>query len=379
VTVFAESEALHASVRAFAHAALHGRPDDATFDALALRIATYQAKTIPGFARLVAASGGRLDRVEAVPAVPVDAFRATRVAAHDAAHDVARFTTSGTTGAARGLHAMRTTATYRELSLAWGRRALLPRDAGRRAVVALAPPPEPSPASSLAFMMQAFMEELDGAPLAPAQPGGAKGSGRWLAGPGGVDVDGAKRAVEAARRRGDPLLVLATGFALVLLTDALAGRTLDAPPGSVVMPTGGTKGRTREASPAELVERAALAFGVPETHVVGEYGMTELTSQLYEGTLPGGAIAAPRGTFVPPPWLRVVAVDPADLSPVPPGEAGIARFVDLGNVDSAVAVVTQDVVRVTPDGIVLQGRLPGAPPRGCSLAMEEMVLAAGAE
>ena len=113
------------------------------------------------------------------------------------------------------------------------------------------------------------------------------------------------------------------------------------------------------------------AFAIADRAVVGEYGMTELSSQLYEATLvePG----APHGVFVAPPWMRVVAVDPATLAPVPEGEIGIARIVDLANVDSAVAVQTADRVRVRGDHVELLGRLPGATPRGCSLAVEEIL------
>jgi hypothetical protein len=71
--------------------------------------------------------------------------------------------------------------------------------------------------------------------------------------------------------------------------------------------------------------------------------------------------------------LRVTPVDPTTLLPVPEGEAGLARFIDLGNVDSAVSVVTQDLVRRVSGGIQLLGRQPGAPPRGCSLAIEALL------
>ena len=54
-----------------------------------------------------------------------------------------------------------------------------------------------------------------------------------------------------------------------------------------------------------------------------------------------------RGVFLPPPWVRVVAVDPVTLDPVPAGHEGIARILDLANVDSAVAVQTADRVVVT--------------------------------
>jgi hypothetical protein len=55
---------------------------------------------------------------------------------------------------------------------------------------------------------------------------------------------------------------------------------------------------------------------------------------------------------------------------------GLARFVDLGNVDSAVAVLTEDLVRVHRDGVELLGRRRGAAPRGCSLAFESLVAGA---
>ncbi len=116
-------------------------------------------------------------------------------------------------------------------------------------------------------------------------------------------------------------------------------------------------------------------LGIPAAHVVGEYGMTELSSQLYETTLAAalaGREAAP-GFYAPPPWVRVTAVDPATLVPMPPGEIGIARIVDLANVDSAIAIQTSDRIRVTDDGVALLGRAPGATPRGCSLALDEML------
>ncbi len=177
---------------------------------------------------------------------------------------------------------------------------------------------------------------------------------------------GLARAAKVAIERSEPLLVLATSFALVLLLDALGDATLAAPKRTTVMQTGGFKGKTRKVPAAELRRKTARAFGIPEAQVIGEYGMTELTSQLYE---------ADPGVYLAPPWLSVTPVDAATLLPVPDGESGIARFVDLGNVDSAVAIVTQDVIRRRAGGIELLGRRRGAPLRGCSLATEELVVA----
>lgn len=145
------------------------------------------------------------------------------------------------------------------------------------------------------------------------------------------------------------------------------------------MQTGGFKGRSREVPAGELRRAIAAAIGAPESHVVSEYGMTELSSQLYEGTLaaalgaPVPGVEAAPGLYAAPPWVRVAAVDPVTLSPLPEGEIGIARIVDLANVDSAVAVQTSDRVRVTGRGVELLGRAPGAAPRGCSIAMDLML------
>jgi hypothetical protein len=375
VTLETESDALHERVRAFARGGT-----DASFDELALDVARFQAAHSAGYRRLIEARGGSLERLDALPAVPVDAFRLTRVAVHPPELDIARFYTSGTTGAERGVHAFRELETYRELALRFGGRALT-SGSGRVTTVALAPAPTEPESSSLGFMMRLFMEELDGRALSLDATGAsfdARAAERWLASAHGVDVAGLRRAALTAGERGEPLLVLATSFALVALLDALGGATLPAPRRTVVMQTGGFKGRTRTIDPAELRRAVARAFRVGEASVVGEYGMTELTSQLYEGCLPGGGLEGEPGVYLEPPWLRVTPVDPATLLPVGPGEAGIARIVDLGNVDSAVAIVTQDLVRRRGAGIELGGRRPGAPARGCSLSIEALVQASHA-
>jgi hypothetical protein len=188
-----------------------------------------------------------------------------------------------------------------------------------------------------------------------------------------VNLDGLERAAQAASERGEPLVLLATAFALVALLDRLDGRTISAPAESVIMVTGGFKGRTREVAQERLRADLARTFGVTEERLIGEYGMTELSSQLYEGTLPGGALRGPPGVFLEPPTLRVFPVDPKSLEPVPDGEVGLAKIVDVCNVDSAVAIQTQDRVRRVARGIELLGRAPGATPRGCSLALESLL------
>jgi len=365
------SAELHALVQHFA------RGESAhAFGDLALQIAEFQREYSPGFARLCARVGAPLSRIEAIPGVPCDAFRLSRVAVHPEGEDAARFATSGTTGAGHGIHAFRALETYRVVALAAGRAALL-SGTDPVHVVALAPELGDPPRSSLGYMMALFMSEFDA--RADSDP---RAPERWLIDEQGVKWHALEQASENARAAGASLLLLATSFALVTLLDGRDGRELTLPPRSVVMQTGGFKGKTREISAPELRASIASCFGISESHVVGEYGMTELTSQLYEATLPGSALAATHsgghGTYVEPPWLHVLPVDPVSLSPVDPGDVGIARIIDLGNVDSAIAIQTQDRVRRTGGGIELLGRAPGAPPRGCSLAVEEYLAARGA-
>ncbi len=205
-----------------------------------------------------------------------------------------------------------------------------------------------------------------------------RGPSSWPYREGRLDLDGIEAACAAATEAKAPVLVAATAFALVHLCDALGDRQLALPAGSRVMQTGGFKGRTREVEPAALRQLVAHLFGIPTQLVVGEYGMTELSSQLYQGslraTLSDGPAPASDTAYYAPPWVQVRAVDPTTLAPVDQGAEGLCRLVDLANVDSAVAIQTEDRIRQHDDGsIELLGRAVGATPRGCSLAAEHLL------
>ena len=373
-TLVDTSNELHERVQRFA--AGDETPD--TFAGLALDIARFQADASEGFRRLLRARGKRLVALDDIPPVPSDAFRLARVATFSAELDAARFFTSGTTAEARGMHALRRADTYERLSLLFGRQALLPAQ-GSAFVIALAPAPEAPPSSSLGYMMARFIEAFDGEPLDETEKRPYSASpGRWLLSENGVNLRGLEHAARVASHARRPLLVLATAFALVRLLDELGEARLPLPSGSIVMQTGGFKGRTREVSMEELRAGVTAAFQLGAGRVVGEYGMTELTSQLYEGTIRESALAARHpeaapGIYFEPPWLRVTPVDPISLEPLSDGDVGLARFIDLGNVDSAVSIVTQDLVRRVGGGIQLLGRQAGAPARGCSLAIEALL------
>jgi hypothetical protein len=356
------SDALHARTAAIVAAFERGEPTPEPFDALAVDIARFQADHVPGYARLCAAHGvtPAAARAADFPAVPTDAFKVAHVFAFDPRAASALFRTSGTTIGARGSHFMRRVDTYDAAALAFGRASLAEGLPPRVPVLVVGPSSAEAPDSSLAHMCERFAGAL----------GAAAGADRtYFVRDGRLDVDGLRARVQALPRD-LPALVLATSFALVHLIDAVGGGVLALPPASRVMQTGGFKGRSREVPADELRRAVARLFAIDQACVVGEYGMTELSSQLWETSCaPDGA----PGVYAEPPWARVIPVDPETLVPVPEGAVGLARIEDLANVDSAVFVLAQDRVRRTPRGVELLGRAPGAPPRGCSIAIDEML------
>ena len=80
-----------------------------------------------------------------------------------------------------------------------------------------------------------------------------------------------------------------------------------------------------------------------------------------------------------PPWVRTRVLNPLTLETLPLGELGVLAHLDLGNLGSVAAVLTEDLGREVPGGFQLLGRSPGSEPRGCSLAMEDFLASQVAE
>lgn len=339
------------------------------FNDLALRIFRWQYDANPTYQGFCRTRGHTPDSVEDwrdVPAVPATAFKFVDLVCGDPAASEATFLTSGTTegGERRGRHHVPSLALYRASALPPLRAHLVPEDAPLP-ILSLVPSPAKAPASSLSTMM-GFTAEAWGDPV------------HWLADANGAPD--AKAFVAAAREVGEsgrPALVAGTAFAFVHLLDALArdGVRVRLPEGTRLMETGGFKGRSRTVGRGEFYGALEDRLGIELARMVNEYGMTELLSQLYEPVLREGPSA--RGLHVPPPWLRVRALDPLTLEALPDGESGVLAFFDLANAGSVAHVLTQDVGAVGPEGVRLRGRSAGAEPRGCSLALEEFLGTAG--
>ena len=127
---------------------------------------------------------------------------------------------------------------------------------------------------------------------------------------------------------------------------------------TIVMETGGMKGRGREMIREEVHQKLSDAWGGTAIH--SEYGMTELLSQAY--SLGGGVFSCP-------PWMRVNIRDTEDtLTRLPEGQSGGIDIIDLANVDSCSFISTQDLGRATgPGQFKVLGRFDHAEIRGCNL------------
>jgi hypothetical protein len=341
---------------------------DGEFNELALGIFRHQYEHNAPYRAYCERRGAGPDSVDSwteVPAVPTDAFRSAALVCGGPEGAVAVFRTSGTTAGSerRGAHYFPDLALY-DAALRAGFSAHLLPDGARLPILSLVPPPTNVPDSSLSHMMGEVVRDL-----------GAPGS-RFLVGAAGLDLESAIGALREAEGSGEPVLVAGTSFAFVHLIDALRerGEHIRLPRGSRGMDTGGFKGRSREVSREELYASLADVLGVPVEWWVNEYGMTEMSSQFYDGRA-GGAGGVAGRIHHGPGWVRTAAYDPETLAPVPDGEIGVLRHWDLANLDSVMALQTADLGRVRPGGFELLGRARGAAARGCSIAMDELLSA----
>jgi hypothetical protein len=350
---------------------------DAQFDELALEVFAWQFASNDVYRRFAEGRGATPDTVarwQDIPPVPVRAFKRLKLVSGDPRSVERVFRTSGTTeGSLRGEHHLPRLELYRAALLPPFRARLLPDDASLR-FLSLVPSPGTQPDSSLSTMIGTAMDVFGAA------------RSEWLATPHGLDVPGLTSALRNAERDGQPVLLLGTAFAFVHWLEALGARGADTvfrlPPGSRLLETGGFKGRSRVVPRHELYAALSRRLGLGPEWMVNEYGMTELLSQYYEPGMGEPTRAGPleelldARRLVAPPWLRYRVLDPTTLESVPDGRRGLLAHYDLANAGSVMAVLTEDLGYRDGGGLRLLGRPPGAEPRGCSVAMDELLSAA---
>ena len=336
---------------------LLGPMDEAKWNDLAGELFAWQFAQVPAYRRLCLAHGitpKNLSSWRGIPAVPQQLFKRTLLYAHGSASPAAIYVTSGTTTGQPGRQHLLATDTYRAVAVEGARRAGFL--AGEIELQFLTPSPEEAPYSSLSAMFGFWRKACRQIFPRP----------RFWISHGHCEFTRLRETLTAQIKARRPVAICGTAFSFVHLLDAWADLPpLRLPRGSRLLETGGFKGRSREISKAELYTQLARTFSVRDGAIWNEYGMSELSSQAYA--------RGRNGLHHTPSWARVLVCNPATGREVGIGKQGLARWIDLANTDSALALQTLDVAERTPHGFRLIGRLPRTEPRGCSLGAEDLV------
>jgi phenylacetate-coenzyme A ligase PaaK-like adenylate-forming protein len=157
-------------------------------------------------------------------------------------------------------------------------------------------------------------------------------------------------------KKGDKILLIGVTYALL---DLIANHKFQLK-NTIIMETGGMKGRRKEMIKRELHRHLKNGFGVSK--IYSEYGMTELLSQAYSL---GGEL------FQTPPWMKVLIREIEDpFTILPDGKSGGINVIDLANINSCSFIATQDLGKVYPnEQFEVLGRYDHSDIRGCNLML----------
>ncbi|HRH38337.1 MAG TPA: acyl transferase [Flavobacteriales bacterium] len=315
---------------------------DEDFNALAMDLFHLHAAHNPvyrGFLQAARIDTSSVQDVASIPCLPITLFRNQRVLL-DGLEPAITFTSSGTTGSITSSHHVPWPDVY-ERSFFTSFKAVY-GDVREWRILALLPAYLERTGSSLVYMAEKMIA-ASGDPL----------SGTYL-----YKYDELADVLTRSEQEGKKTLLLGVTFALL----DLAERHPMPLHHTVVMETGGMKGRRPEMVREELHRTLKQAFSLPAVH--SEYGMTELLSQAW---------STGDGIYRCPPWMRIRLRDVNDpFSPVVSGRTGGIDVFDLANIASCPFISTQDLGRQHADGsFEVLGRFDNSDLRGCNLMVAE--------
>lgn len=273
--------------------------------------------------------------ISQIPFLPIQFFK-TKTILSTQDKVVETFTSSGTTGTEVSKHLL-TDISWYEKSYRKGFRHFY-NNIEDYTVLALLPNYLERQGSSLIYMVDDFIKKSN-----------KKESGFYL-----NDLESLQQKLISLEEKNQKVLLIGVSFALLDLIEQFKFQLKN----TIVMETGGMKGRRKEITRAELHEKLCKGFGVSEIH--SEYGMTELLSQAYSNG---------KGVFKCPPWMKVLTRDTEDaLSILNSTQTGGINIIDLANYNSCSFIATQDLGKVKPNGdFEVLGRFDHSDIRGCNL------------
>ena len=310
------------------------------FEDLAFQIFKFQFEknsVYRSFCDLLYKNPGDVSKIEDIPFLPIQFFKSHKVLSSD--KEVEKiFISSGTTGSKTSSHYVTDLSIY-ESSFNHGFKQFY-GDFSDYTILALLPSYLEREGSSLIYMVQHWI-------TASKKPK----SGFYL-----NNLSELKDTLIALDSKGEKVLLIGVSFALLDLVEASQFNLKN----TIIMETGGMKGRRKELVREELHSILKKGFGVNKIH--SEYGMTELLSQAYSNG---------DGIFKCPNWMRIITRDTEDnLTIQKAGKTGGINIIDLANINSCSFIATQDLGKTYANNTFeIIGRFDNSDIRGCNLLM----------
>ncbi len=311
---------------------------DREFDSLAIEIFEYQYQNTTVYREFcdhIGVGPKLVSQLEEIPFLPIELFKAKEIIAAGKTAEFC-FRSSGTTGNEVSKHYVADLELYRNSF----RKAFekFYGDIRNYCVLGLLPSYLERKDSSLVFMVEDFIRRSEH----PA-------SGFYL-----HDYKNLSRQLLSLEEENTPVLLIGVTFALL----DMAVSYQHALKNTIVVETGGMKGRRMELIREEVHRTLKEAWGLTEIH--SEYGMTELLSQAY---------STGSGEFNSPEWMRIMIRDTEDPRKIlEPGFTGGINIIDLANIYSCSFIASQDLGKLLPEGgFEVLGRFDHSDIRGCNL------------
>ncbi|MGY8971652.1 MAG: LuxE/PaaK family acyltransferase [Flavobacteriales bacterium] len=308
------------------------------FKTCALQVFRHQFKNnaiYRSFCDLLYIHSSDVKEVEEIPFLPIQFFKSHAVLSSTQAVKET-FTSSGTTGSSVSKHMVTDLSWYTKSYTKGFEYFYGPIE--EYTVLGLLPNYLERDGSSLIYMVDDFIKKSN----KPA-------SGFYL-----NNLTELSKTLIALDKKGEKVLLIGVTFALLDLIERQQFKLQN----TIIMETGGMKGRRKEMIRNELHEILCAGFGVSKIH--SEYGMTELLSQGY---------SSGDGVFDCPPWMKILARDTEDaLTMVGTNKTGGLNVIDLANYNSCSFIATQDLGKVDNNGrFEVLGRFDHSDIRGCNL------------
>ena len=308
------------------------------FETLALEVFRYQAQNNPlyqKFLKLLGISINAVQKLQQIPFLPIAFFKNHLIKTENWPTQTI-FTSSGTTGQTTSQHHIRDLEAYTQNTLKGFQQFY--GHIKNYVVLALLPSYLERQGSSLVYMAEQFIQHS-------THPQ----SGFFL-----YNTQDLVKVLGQCVQNNQKTLLLGVTYALLDLATTHPIYLKN----TIIMETGGMKGRRKELPKFEIHRQLQEAFQVP--HIHSEYGMTELLSQAYSKA---------NGLFYPSNTMRILLRDITDpLHILPPHKTGVINIIDLANIDTCSFIATDDLGRLNPDGsFEVLGRLDLSDLRGCNL------------